>query len=144
MPRMDVHFSPRDDGQVDVDLGPELSLFTQALNDSVSSLPPRAAQGNGPSTYWVDAARVGLDRALSTGSERPFACGNITLLRLKEGRVEARWDFDEEDAPGQFLDTQDFQRVLVDWRQRITESASTSTSPLPDTYRRNATPEHPL
>ncbi|WP_157692928.1 hypothetical protein [Pedococcus dokdonensis] len=141
---MEAQFTSRKDGQVDVDLGPEWRLFTEALNDCVSSLPPRGATGNGPSTYWVDVASIGLDRALASGTDRPFTWGNITLLRLNHGRVEARYDFDEEDVPGQFLDVDDLRRVLDDWRARIDESAAASTSPLPETYRRNPTPERPI
>jgi hypothetical protein len=141
---MDARFSSREDGQVDVDLGPEWPLFTEALNDCVSSLPPRGAKGNSPSTYWVDVAKVGLDRALASGSERPFTGGNVTVLRLSGGRVEARFDFDDEEVPGEFLDIRGVQRVLDDWRQRIQEAASASTSPPPETYRQNPMPEQPV
>ena len=138
---MDVRFSVREDGQVDVDLGPEWPLFTEALNDCVSSLPPRGARGNGPSTYWADVARLGLDRALASDSDRPFTWGNVTLLRLKGGQVEARLDFEDEEVPGEFLEVQEVQRILDEWRQRIQEAASASTSPLPETYRRNPMPD---
>lgn len=140
---MKARFSRREDGQIDVDLGPDWRLFTDALDDCVSSLPPRGAKGNGPSTYWVDVAAVGLDRALASGTDRPFTWGNITLLRLKDGRVEARYDSDEQDVPGQFLDAGELRGVLDDWRVRIEESASASTSPLPETYRRNPMPDRP-
>ena len=140
---MEAQFTRREDGQVDVDLGPEWRLVTEALNDCVSSLPPRGATGNGPSTYWVDEASAGLDRAQASGTDRPFTWGNITLLRIKQGHVEARYDFDEEDVAGQFLDVGDLRRVLDDWRARIEESASASTSPLPETYRRNPMPDQP-
>jgi hypothetical protein len=144
MQGMEARFAERDDGQVDIDLGPQWTLFTEALNDSVSSLPPRGPKGNGPSTYWVDVARLGLDRALALGSDRPFAGGNSTLLRLNEGKVEARYDFDEEEVPGQFADVDEVQRIFDDWRQRIQASASARTSPLPATYRRNPMPGHPV
>ena len=134
---MDAQFTTREDGQIDVALGPDWPLFTEALNDCVSSLPPRGAKGNGPSTYWVDVALGGLDRALASGTDQPFTWGNATLLRVTQGRVEARFDFDEDDVPGEFLDVDDVRRVLSDWRTRIQSSASTSTSRLPDTYRRN-------
>jgi hypothetical protein len=141
---MEPSFSSREDGQIDVDLGPEWPLFTEALNDCVSSLPPGGAKGSGPSPYWVDFARLGLDRALESGSDRPFTWGNVTLLRLKRGRVEARLDFEEEDVPGQFLDVPEFQTVLDEWRRRIVQSAPDSTSALPETYRRNPHPDLPV
>lgn len=138
---MDAQFTTREDGQIDVTLGSDWPLLTEALNDCVSSLPPRGATGNGPSTYWVDVAIGGLDRALASGTDRPFTWGNATLLRLNEGRVEARYDYDEDDVPGEFVDADDVRGVLRDWRTRIESSASTSTSPLPETYRRNPMPD---
>ena len=134
---MEFHFSEREDGQVEVDLGPDWPLLTEALSDSVSSLPPRGAPGNGPSTYWVDVALRGLAEAQHTGSNYPFAWGNSTLLRVSEGRVEARYDYDEEDVEGEFLETDTLRVLLERWRERIHESATRSTAPLPETYRRN-------
>jgi hypothetical protein len=66
------------------------------------------------------------------------------MLRLKRGQVEARHDFDDEDVEGQFVDVADFQGVLQDWRLRIVAGASTSTSPMPEAYRRNPMPELPV
>lgn len=140
---MDVQFTSREDGQVDVDLGPDWPVFTEALNDCVSSLPPRRAKGKGPSTYWVEVARDGLNSALASGTDRPFTWGNITLLRLNRGRVEARYDFDDEDVPGEFLDVSDVTRILDEWRDRIQQAATKSTARLPQTYRRNPMPRHP-
>lgn len=138
---MELRFIGREDGQVDVDLGPGWALFTEALNDCVSSLPPRGAPGNGPSIYWVDVASRGLERAREAGSDRPFTWGNITLLRLNVGQVEARYDFDDEEVPGQLLDVDEFRRILDEWRVRIEAIASASRSPLPETYRRNPAPD---
>lgn len=134
---MDAEFTVRDDGQVDAELLSAGPLFNEALSDSVSSLPPRGARGNGPSTYWVDEVLNGLREAERAGSDRPFVWGNITLLRLKAGRVEARYDFDDEDDVGEFLDVTEFVELLGEWRVRILEQAAQATEPLPDTYRRN-------
>jgi hypothetical protein len=87
-------------------------------------------------------ATDGLSRALASGSDRPFTWGNVTLLRLNSGRVEARYDFEEEEVAGQFLDVDAFQRIMAEWRRRIAERASASKSPLPETYRRNPMPRH--
>jgi hypothetical protein len=144
MPCMQARFSSREDGQIDVDLGPDWSLFNDALNDCVSSLPPRGANGRGPSTYWVDVARIGLARAVESHSDRPFTAGNITLLRLRGGQVEARYDYDDEDVPGQFLAVDEVQQILNDWRKRIEEKAAVSRSRLPETYRRNPATDHPV
>ena len=138
---MEMRFTVREDGQVDVALGDRWSLFNDALADSISSLPPRGARGRGPSTYWVDVAARGLSEALRTGSDRPFTCGNITLLRLRNGAVEARYDYDDEEVEGQFLDVLDFQVILDEWRNRITsEAARHARKRLPETYRRNPMP----
>ena len=140
---MDMRFTQRQDGQVDVDLGPEWPLFNEALGDSISSLPPRGATGDGPSAYWVDVAARGLKRALATGSSRPFIWGNTTLLRLSGGKIEARHDFGDEAEPGQFLEVDDFLRLLGEWRVRIQRSAERAKAPLPETYRRNPSADVP-
>lgn len=115
--------------------------MTEALNDCVSSLPPRGAGGFGPSPYWVDVATHGLDRALARNDSTPFTTGNATLLRVKDGRVEARYDFDEEDVAGKFIDADALRQLLSDWRGEILLSAARCTAPLPDTYRRNPAAE---
>jgi hypothetical protein len=134
---MQTCFPQRDDGQVDVDLGPDSRMLNETLNDCISSLPPRGALGNGPSCYWVDVAEDGLQRAIATGSNRPFTWGNITLLRLREGRVEARYDFDGDDIEGEVIEVDQFREILIEWRQHISKSAASATTPLPETYRRN-------
>ena len=141
---MDALFAEREDGQVDIDLGPDRRLLSEALNDCISSLPPRGAGGKGPSTYWIEVTETGLSDSLVLGTERPFIWGNITLLRLKGDQVEARYDFDEDDIEGQFLDIQEFRRILSEWRDRIQDSASRSVAPLPEIYRRNPMQGHPV
>ena len=139
MQDMDPHFTEREDGQVDVDLGPEWSLVTEALNDSVSSLPPCGAKGNRPSTYWVDVVTLGLNRALtsamSTRSHGGTAlCCGSEVVESKPVMTSMRT------TSSQFLDVNELQRILAEWRRRILDSASASTSPLPETYRRNPDP----
>jgi hypothetical protein len=129
-------FSLRDDGQVDAHLGEAWRIFQDALDDSISSLPPRGALGNGPSTYWVDRAEEGARNAQRDGNERPFTSGNITLLRVVGDDVVATYDF-SEDEPSQAMPLDDFLAVLDEWRSRIIESAVRATAPLPETYRRN-------
>jgi hypothetical protein len=128
----------RADGQVDVFLPPELGFIEEALNDAISSLPPRGAPGNGPSPYWIDVALVGLEAAGRAGEEaRPFAAGNATLWRRIGDEVEARWDFDEDEVPGERIAVDDFRALLTAWRDAVVASAGTSTAPFPETYRRN-------
>ena len=141
---MRVDFPERPHGQIDVRLGDDWPLSNEALADSSSSLPPRGLEVFGPSTYWVDAALDGLEQALADGSDRPFTWGNITLLRVRNGMVEARFDYDEEDVAGEYMSVKDFRTVLREWRGRIETSAAQALSPLPKTYRRNpmADPKH--
>ena len=127
---MEATFSSRDDGQVDVSLGPDWPLFNEALNDSISSLPPRGAAGSGPSTYWVDVAEQGALEASERGDETPFTAGNVTRLRVRSGAVTASLDF-AEDEPEEVMPLADFLAILRAWRVRILDSAAGSTSPLP-------------
>jgi hypothetical protein len=108
-----------------------------SLDDSISSLPPRGAPGNGPSSYWVDHAEQRARIARESGDDRPFTWGNITLLRVIGDNVVATYDFDEDDEPGQAMPFGEFLDLLGEWRRRIQESAAIATEPLPETYRRN-------
>lgn len=135
---MQLSFSAREDGQVDAHLDDGLPVFNHALADCISSLPPRGAPGNGPSTYWIDHAAEGARRAAKNGDERPFAWGNITVLHVSNGdTVVAKYDYDEDHEPGDALPLDDFLALLAAWRREVIEAGSTSTIPLPETYRRN-------
>jgi hypothetical protein len=137
---VEATFSIRDDGQVDVHLGSEWRLFDEALNDSISSLPPRGAAGNGPSSYWIDQTQHRLREALRTGDTRPFAWGNVTRLRVRGDEVVASLDFDQDGEPGQAIPVSGFISILTEWRTQILDSATNATEPLPETYRRNPFP----
>jgi len=134
---MSIEFSLRDDGQVDANLGADWPIFTDALNDAISSLPPRGAKGNGPSTYWIDLAENGLRRAAQTGESQPFISGNATVLRVSGESVVAAYDYAEPGEPGEQLPLSEFIAILAEWRRLVTESARQATQPLPETYRRN-------
>lgn len=134
---VDVTFSVRDDLQVDAHLGPEWPVFDHALGDSISSLPPRGAAGNGPSTYWIDEAENSALKAHRTGETKPFLWGNITVLQVVGDTVVAKYDYAEDDEPGEALPMEDFLGLLAEWRSRIQTSAASATEPLPETYRRN-------
>lgn len=127
----------REDGQVDAHLASAGPIFNDALYDSISSLPPRGAQGNGPSTYWVDRALSGVLEAERRGSEEPFLWGNCTVLRLRGDRVEVRYDYSYDEEESDFVDAADFVALLREWRPLILEQADRATAPLPSTYRRN-------
>jgi hypothetical protein len=128
MSSAEAEFNRRDDGNIDARLGDEWPLFNEALADSISSLPPRGQDQAGPSTYWVDVALQGLENSLRTGTDRPFAAGNVTLLRVRDGMIEARFDFDEAEA-GEFMSVEDFRAIIGEWRGQIVGSASSATNP---------------
>jgi hypothetical protein len=134
---VNVTFSVREDLQVDAHLSPDWPIFDHALGDSISSLPPRGAPGNGPSTFWIDEAERGARQAHRTGDTRPFLWGNITALRVVGDSVIAKFDFDEEEEPGEAMPLDDFLALLAEWRSRVLVSATSATEPLPETYRRN-------
>jgi hypothetical protein len=133
----EVQFSVREDGQVDARLGPDRPIFTEALGDSISSLPPRGAAGVGPSTYWIDLAEAGATAAAEAGTSAPFTSGNITELRVRDGCVVATYDFADPDEPGDALPLPEFLELLREWRGLVLASAARCTEPLPQTYRRN-------
>ncbi len=131
---MEVRFSVRDDGQVDVHLGPEWPIFDVALNDSVSSLPPLGWAGNGPSTYWIGHAERGVREAYQRGDEGPFTWGDETFLCLRGDEVLANFDYAEPDEPGETMRLDGFLSLLAEWRSRVEQGVA--TAPLSETYRR--------
>jgi len=134
---VDVTFSAREDGQVDAHLVGNWRLFQDALDDSISSLPPRGVPGNGPSTYWIDHAEHGTVAAHDRRDDRPFTGGNITRLSVRGDRIVASYDFNEEDELGQEMPLADLLALLGEWRRRVVEAAANAKEPLPETYRRN-------
>ena len=134
---LNATFLIRDDGQVDAHIDGGWPLFNHALNDSISSLPPRGELGVGPSTYWIDVAEQGARRAAEEGDQAPFTCGNITTLRVVEGQVVASYDFAHEDEPTEAMSLDEFLALLAAWREKVVISASKATAPLPEMYRRN-------
>lgn len=128
-------FSDREDGQIDAHLHGEWPVFNEALSDSISSLPPRRRFSIGPSTYWIDIAVRGAQRAAQNADEHPFTCGNCTALRVKDGLVYASYDFDEPSDDDEAIPLRAFLELLSEWRRRVVESSSTTR--FPNTYRRN-------
>jgi hypothetical protein len=134
---VEYRFSTRADGQVDAAVAGDHAVLNDALADSISSLPPRGASGDGPSTYWIEVAREGVLTAHASASQVPFIWGNTTLFRVRGDEVEARYDYDDEGTPGETIALADFVALLDEWRARVLDSAKTATAPLPETYRRN-------
>ena len=106
------HFNVRDDGIIEVDLGPEWAGFTEALNDSVTT---RAARGQTPglSTYWIDRTLDALQAA--SGPRTVIASGNASELVLDEGKVVARSQYEVWDD--ERMDSDEFEAGLRAWRK---------------------------
>lgn len=133
--RTQAIFHVREDGQVDAQLVGDFPIFNDALSDSVSSLPPRNASGNGPSSYWVDIASNAIERHLVGQTEGIIASGNATSIHLEAGRISARDDYGSDEVD--FVPISDFVGILKDWRDLILEQSNGATHPFPETYRRN-------
>jgi hypothetical protein len=129
-------FTRRDDGQIDAVVD-GYDLFNEALADSISSLPPRGADGKGPSPYWIDVALEGARNAASTGDTRPFTGGNITYLRVDGDDVVAGVDYHDDEEFAERMPIETFVALLTQWRSLVVEAQSEATEALPQTYRRN-------
>lgn len=129
-------FTRRSDGQVDA-MVEGLDLFNEALADSISSLPPRGADGKGPSPYWIDVAFEGARRAAATGDSLPFTGGNITYLRVDGREVVAATDYDDDEEFAERMPLETFLALLTQWRSLVVEAQNEATGALPQTYRRN-------
>jgi len=140
---MEVEFIHREDGQVDAQIIGDWPLFNHALGDSISSLPHRGEEGNGPSTYWIDRAITGAQNSAAQINLKPFITGNSTQLSYKNNEIIASYDHDELDfssdvtAITESIPFNDFIHILEQWKLLVIESANKHTEPLPETYRRN-------
>jgi hypothetical protein len=119
---VDLHFSDRADGIIEVSLGPEFGQFNMALTDAVSSRAPRGARYSGLSTHWIDRTEAAARRAAENDDATPFASGNATHLRLDGTAVVAGWEFDPDERDAQSIPLADFLGVLSAWRQRVIEA----------------------
>jgi len=106
------------------------SVLQEALDDSIGTRPPPGAPQGGPSTYWIDQAIQGLRARLSQPSDRPFAEGNITYLRLLGDLVIASYDFAPEEN-GEPVDAEEFLSLLTAWRAAAVSVDQASEDRLP-------------
>jgi hypothetical protein len=134
---VDIEFLRRDDGQIDVFLGADWVVFNEALSDAVSSLPPTGSMEIGPSTYWIDVASLGAERAAQDGSSAPFAWGNVTYLRVEAGSVIAAYDFDADETEAESMPLTEFLDFLARWRGRVIAAQAHAAGVIPNTGRRN-------
>jgi len=106
------------------------SVLQEALDDSIGTRPPPGASQDGPSTYWIDQAIQGLRARRSQPSDRPFAEGNITDLRLRGDLVIASYDFASEEE-GEPVDAAEFLSLLTAWRAAAVSFDPASEDRLP-------------
>lgn len=110
---VEARFTDRQDGVVDVDLGPDWPGFTEALQDAVTTRAPHGDDGGNPCTYWIDRTLAALATALDG---EIVASGNATDLRIEGHEVvaHAQYDtFDDERMP-----REDFVAILSRWRAK--------------------------
>ena len=88
----------RDDGTVDVRLGPRWAIFNEALADAVTSLPPRGSPERRLSTYWIDQTLSRLAAFRHGGEGGVVASGNAYSISVSENHVTAMWDYGDADT----------------------------------------------
>ncbi len=127
VPGVQFSFTRRADGIIDASVGPDHSVFNDALEDCVSSRAPRGAEP-GLSTYWIERAEHGVRQSAESGRAEPFASGNVTYLRLEGNQVVAGYDLDPEEEHADQIPLEAFLRLLGDWKQRVV-AAGGATGP---------------
>lgn len=129
---MEYRFELTETGLVRVLLPDDLPVLNHALEDSIGSRPPRGARQDGLSTYWVDRALQGVLARVADGSDEVFASGNVTYMQVRNGKVEARYDYDPPDDDNfDAIDVQTFVPLVEDWRSRILEVSPGADTRLP-------------
>jgi hypothetical protein len=129
---VDYDFTVTNEGLVDVTVDENLPLLSEALKDSIGTRPPRGAPQDGPSTYWIDHAVTYLEARMEDGGREPFASGNATYLQLRNGAVEARYEFDaEEDEILDAVPAFEFLALLRAWRERVLAESPAADKRMP-------------
>lgn len=119
---MEYRFEVTEDGQVRVVLSENAPVLAHALEDCIGSRPPRGASQDGLSTYWVDGALRDVKARLADSSDEVFASGNVSYMQVRDGKVEARYDYDPPDGDDfGVIDVETFIHLVEDWRSRILE-----------------------
>jgi hypothetical protein len=126
----------RDDGTIDVRLGPDWPIFNEALADAVSSLPHRGSKEVRLSTYWIDRTLEQLDALESQGSTGRIARGNAYSLVFTGNGIEAVFDYGDPNEDGERMSTADFREILTSWRAVVIAAQAHESRAVPETYRR--------
>ena len=138
---MDYDFTVTNEGLVDVNIDDNLLLLSEALRDSIGTRPPRGAPQDGPSTYWIDHAVTHLEARMEDGGREPFASGNAAYLQLRNGVVEARYDFDaEEDEILDAVPAHQFLALLRAWRESVLAESPAADKRIPPPPKTRAMP----
>lgn len=130
----EVRFVRTADGAPYLDLGTAWSGVSEALNDTVGSLPPRGSAEQTVSTYWIDRALEQVRQMITSGRSGPFQGGNAATLSLVDGQVEASSDYELFDSTQLPIAT--FEAILLAWRAEVVRVRDTEAPPIPETYRR--------
>lgn len=140
---MDYRFEVTADGLVRAFLVDVVPVLNEALEDSIGSRPPRGAPQDGPSTFWLDRALQGVRARVADASDEPFASGNTTYLQVRDGKVEARYDYDppDDDCFG-VIAVEKFIQLVEDWRARILEVSPEADKRVPPPPEARAMPPH--
>jgi hypothetical protein len=127
----------RDDGTIDVRLGPDWPIFNEALADAVSSLPHRGSEEAHLSTYWFDRTLEQLDAHESQHSAGRVARGNAYSLVFDGNGIEAVFDYGDPNEDVELMSTADFREILTSWRRAVIAAQARESRTVPETYRRN-------
>jgi hypothetical protein len=131
---MPYRFGVTDEGLVRVFLTDESPVLNEALEDSIGSRAPRGAPQDGPSTFWLDRALQAVQARIADASDEPFASGNVTYLQVRDGKVEARYDYDYDPPDDDYFDTidvQEFIQLVQAWRTRVMEASPEADKRFP-------------
>lgn len=130
----------RDDGTIDVRLGPDWPIFNEALVDAISSIPPRGSDETRLSTYWIDGTLERLDALQAEGQTGAIAGGNAYSIVFDGDGIEAVFDYGDPNEEVELMSTDDFRSILEAWRVAVIDAQAHETRTVPETYRRNPWP----
>ncbi|WP_020390101.1 hypothetical protein [Kribbella catacumbae] len=103
---------------VELLLTDDLPVLREALADCISTHPPW-------STYWIDRAVKYLEYRLEDGGKEPLASGCCTYLQMRDGLVEARYEFGvEDDDLCDVVPAEELLTLLRAWREKVVEVSS--------------------
>ncbi|GAA1591956.1 hypothetical protein GCM10009789_52540 [Kribbella sancticallisti] len=101
---------------VELVLADDLPLLKAALKDCIGTHPCRS---EAPPTYWIDRAIRYLELRLEDSGKEPLASGNATYLQVRDGIVEARYEFAPDDDRFDAVPAEELLGLLRDWRRRV-------------------------